>query len=68
LGRALADGGEEKSCSWLKDRYGFSWQNTPELLLHHLASQDPVKVQRVLGTFMTMRKLDIAAIEAALSA
>lgn len=59
-----ADGGEESMCGWLKDRFGFSWQVTPAAI-PDLLSGDPVRAGKAMGAVMTMRKLDLAAIEAA---
>ena len=65
---ALLDGGEESQCGWLKDRFGFSWQIVPKALPRLLADPDPAKAQRVLAAMMKMRKLDVAALEAAAAA
>lgn len=64
----LAGGGRESACGWLKDRYGFNWQVTPEPLLHILASGDQDKVARAMEQVMTMVKLDWPKIEAAVNA
>jgi predicted 3-demethylubiquinone-9 3-methyltransferase (glyoxalase superfamily) len=60
-----ADGGMESQCGWLKDKYGFSWQIVPEMLGGMLNDPDQDKVQRVTHAFLQMKKLDIAALEAA---
>lgn len=62
---ALADGGEEGPCGWLKDRFGVSWQIVPARLLELLADPDREKSQRVMSEMLTMRKLDIDALERA---
>jgi predicted 3-demethylubiquinone-9 3-methyltransferase (glyoxalase superfamily) len=59
-----ADGGEESMCGWLKDRFGFSWQVVPEML-YELTSDDPAKEKAVAEAIFGMRKLDIAALQAA---
>jgi predicted 3-demethylubiquinone-9 3-methyltransferase (glyoxalase superfamily) len=59
-----ADGGEESQCGWLKDKFGLSWQVTPAII-PELLSGDPVKAGKAMGAVMTMKKLDLAAIEAA---
>ncbi|MBX3593136.1 VOC family protein [Sphingomonas sp.] len=61
-----ADGGEESMCGWCKDRWGVSWQVTPDRLLE-LIYDNPDKdaARRAMTAMMTMRKIDIAAIEAA---
>ena len=58
------NGGEESACGWCKDRWGFSWQITPRRLLE-LTSQRGEAGKRAFQAMMTMRKIDIAKIEAA---
>ena len=60
-----ADGGTEVQCGWLKDKYGLSWQVVPEDINRLFAGPDPVATKRVWDAMMPMRKLDIAALEAA---
>jgi len=62
---ALTEGGQESQCGWLKDRFGLSWQIVPTALPRLLADPDAAKAQRVMAAMMTMRKLDVAALEAA---
>lgn len=63
---AIVDnGGEENACGWCRDRWGFFWQITPKLLLGLMADPDREKARRVFEAMMTMRKIDIAALEAA---
>lgn len=57
--------GAESACGWCKDRWGYSWQITPRALLDGMADPDPATRKRVFEAMMTMRKIDIAAIEAA---
>ena len=57
-------GGEESMCGWCKDRWGYSWQITPRRLLE-LTSSSGERGKRAFQAMMTMRKIDIAAIEAA---
>lgn len=61
----IADGGSESMCGWLKDRFGVSWQIVPEDLPRRLASTDRAAADRAMQAMMGMRKIDIAAIEAA---
>ena len=63
----IANGGVESACGWCKDRWGFSWQITPRRLLELTTSSDGVAAKRAFESMMTMRKIDIAAIEAAVS-
>lgn len=59
------DEGEESACGWCKDKWGVSWQITPRALLEAIHDPDPGAAKRAYETMMTMRKIDIAAIEAA---
>jgi predicted 3-demethylubiquinone-9 3-methyltransferase (glyoxalase superfamily) len=59
----IAGGGEEGPCGWLKDRFGVSWQVTPARMGEWM--KNPQTGRRVAGAFMQMKKLDIAALEAA---
>lgn len=63
--RLLAGGGQESQCGWLKDRYGLSWQVTPRQLIEISTSADKAQNNRVFAAMMTMRKIDVAAIERA---
>ena len=60
-----SNGGEESVCGWLTDRFGVSWQVAPTRLHEMMRSGDEAAVVRVTRAFMTMKKLDIAALEAA---
>jgi predicted 3-demethylubiquinone-9 3-methyltransferase (glyoxalase superfamily) len=60
------NGGEESACGWCKDKWGFSWQITPRVLLEATSNPDKVAAKRAFEAMMTMRKIDIAKIEAAL--
>jgi len=61
----IADGGAESMCGWCKDRYGVSWQVVPRKLLDMQMSGTPEQNERLWGALMTMRRLDLAALEAA---
>lgn len=56
-----ADGGEPGVCSWLKDKYGLSWQVQPHLLI----DPDKAKAERVMNAMMQMTKIDLAALKEA---
>ena len=62
---ALLDGGQPEQCGWLKDRYGLSWQVVPSGMEELFADSDPQRVQRAMQAMLGMRKLDIAALQAA---
>jgi predicted 3-demethylubiquinone-9 3-methyltransferase (glyoxalase superfamily) len=59
------DGGKEVACSWLKDKFGLSWQIVPRRLPELMSSSDPDVAKRVFEAMMKMVKIDIAAIERA---
>ena len=61
----VGNGGAESACGWCKDRWGFSWQIAPRALMQAMASPDRAAAKRAMEAMMTMRKIDIAAIEAA---
>ncbi|HET7765657.1 MAG TPA: VOC family protein [Burkholderiales bacterium] len=61
----LLQGGKESQCGWLKDRYGLSWQIVPTVLARLLSDPDAKKAKRVMEAMLKMRKIDIAALEAA---
>lgn len=63
--KLLAGGGTESVCGWLKDKFGLSWQITPTVLPEMLQDEDPEKAERVMAAMLAMRKIDIAALEAA---
>lgn len=58
------NGGEESACGWCKDRWGLSWQITPRVLTDALLAGGG-EAKRAFEAMMTMRKIDVAAIEAA---
>jgi predicted 3-demethylubiquinone-9 3-methyltransferase (glyoxalase superfamily) len=63
----LGEGGEHGPCGWLKDRYGFSWQVAPAGL-EDLMTGDDARRNRVMTALLGMRKLDLAALQAAAGA
>lgn len=66
LWNAIVDnGGRESDCGWCKDRWGVNWQITPRVLTQAYTSSDRAAAQRAFAAMMTMRKIDVAAIEAA---
>jgi predicted 3-demethylubiquinone-9 3-methyltransferase (glyoxalase superfamily) len=60
-----ADGGEESVCGWLKDRYGVSWQIYPRRLTELTTNADKKVSAKAMAAMMKQKKIDIAAIEAA---
>ncbi len=60
-----ADGGEEQPCGWVKDKFGLSWQVTPARLLELTTDPDPERAMRANQAMLQMKRIDIAAVEAA---
>ena len=63
----VSNGGKESECGWCKDRWGHSWQITPRRLMELTTSTDRAKARRAMEAMMTMKKIDIAALEAAVA-
>jgi predicted 3-demethylubiquinone-9 3-methyltransferase (glyoxalase superfamily) len=61
------NGGAESACGWCKDRWGFSWQITPRVLIEATTSRDKAAAKRAMDAMMKMKKIDIAAIERAVA-
>ncbi|MEU8957731.1 VOC family protein [Streptomyces sp. NPDC048518] len=61
----LSEGGEEGPCGWLKDKYGLSWQVVPTVLGELITDPDPERSQRAMQAMLGMKKLDVAALQAA---
>jgi predicted 3-demethylubiquinone-9 3-methyltransferase (glyoxalase superfamily) len=61
----VRNGGQESDCGWCKDKWGLSWQITPRALTDGLADPDRKAAKRVFDAMMQMKKIDVAAIEAA---
>ena len=60
----VENGGQESHCGWCKDRWGISWQITPRVLTEAMAAGGDV-AKRAFEAMMPMRRIDVAAIEAA---
>ncbi|PTW92435.1 hypothetical protein DBL07_21090 [Achromobacter mucicolens] len=61
----VSNGGQESDCGWCKDKWGVSWQITPRALLAAVTDLDQAAAKRAFEAMMTMKKIDIATIEAA---
>jgi len=61
----VRSGGQESACGGCKDKGGLSWQITPRALIAAIADPDRTAAKRAFEAMMQMRKIDIAAIEAA---
>jgi predicted 3-demethylubiquinone-9 3-methyltransferase (glyoxalase superfamily) len=60
----IGNGGQESACGWCKDRWGVSWQITPRVLTEAMAAGGD-RAKRAFAAMMDMKKIDVAAIEAA---
>lgn len=59
------NGGQESAGGWCKDQWGLSWQITPRVLTQAINDPDRAAAKRAFEAMMEMRKIDVAAIEAA---
>jgi predicted 3-demethylubiquinone-9 3-methyltransferase (glyoxalase superfamily) len=64
---ALTPGGDPKAqqCGWLKDKFGLSWQVIPDRFMELIQDPDAARAKRVMDAMMTMKKLDVPALEKA---
>lgn len=60
--KLIAGGGKQGPCGWVTDRFGVSWQVTPEHLPRWMADANPERVARVMTAMLQMTKLDLAAL------
>jgi predicted 3-demethylubiquinone-9 3-methyltransferase (glyoxalase superfamily) len=65
LWATLSEGGEQRECGWLKDKFGLFWQIIPAVFFKWVSDPDSAKVQRVMAAMMKLKKMDIARLEAA---
>jgi predicted 3-demethylubiquinone-9 3-methyltransferase (glyoxalase superfamily) len=63
----VGNGGAESACGWCRDKWGFFWQITPRVLLEAMDNLDRAAAKRAFEAMMTMHKIDVARIEAALA-
>ena len=61
----VGNGGQESECGWCKDKWGLSWQITPVALTTAITDPDSAAAMRAFDAMLQMKKIDIAAIEAA---
>ena len=64
----VGNGGQESQCGWCKDKWGVSWQITPRILAEAMDNADPARAKRIFEAMMKMKKIDVAALEAAANA
>ncbi len=62
---ALLEGGQAQACGWLKDKFGVSWQITPDILIDMIQDTDKEKAGRVMLAMMQMIKIDIPTLQKA---
>ena len=62
----VGNGGQESACGWCKDKWGLSWQISPSMLVKAVTDPNPAVAKRAFDAMMTMRKIDISIIEAAI--
>ena len=67
LTEALSAAPEAEQCGWVKDRYGLSWQIVPRRLLALMTDPDPGRAQRAMQAMLSMKRIDIAAVERAVA-
>ncbi|MDB5244185.1 MAG: 3-demethylubiquinone-9 3-methyltransferase [Parcubacteria group bacterium] len=60
----VENGGKESQCGWCTDRWGISWQITPRTLTDAMAAGG-AEAKRAFEAMMTMKKIDVDAIDAA---
>lgn len=60
----VGNGGAESECGWCRDRWGISWQITPRTLTAAMTAGG-AEAERAFAAMMTMRRIDVAAIDAA---
>lgn len=56
---------EAEQCGWLKDKYGVSWQVTPERMNEMMENGTEEQIARVTEAFLPMKKFDLAELERA---
>jgi hypothetical protein len=61
----VGNGGEESQCGWCKDKWGINWQITPIAMMKAFTGSDRAAAKRAFDAMMTMKKIDVAAIETA---
>ena len=61
----VGNGGQESQCGWCKDKWGVSWQITPRILIEATTNRNTAVAKRAFDAMMTMKKIDVATIEAA---
>lgn len=63
--KLTANGGEERDCGWVTDRWGMRWQITPKILMDLINGPDKEKGAKAFAAMMTMKRINIAEIKRA---
>lgn len=58
-----ANGGEEGSCGWCKDKYGLSWQVVPTEYFDLIHSEDPIIREKAMKNTLKQKKLILAELK-----
>ena len=61
----ISNGGEASACGWCKDQWGISWQITPVALTQAITSSNAAVAKRAFDAMLTMTKIDVGTIVAA---
>lgn len=61
----LSEGGEQRQCGWLKDKFGLFWQIVPTNMGELMAGKDPEKSKRAMTAMLQMTKLDMNVLKKA---
>ena len=62
---ALSAVPESEQCGWLKDKFGFSWQISPDWMDEMYTTGLPEAIRRVTQAFLQMKKIDAATLQKA---
>jgi predicted 3-demethylubiquinone-9 3-methyltransferase (glyoxalase superfamily) len=65
LWEKLCDGGTERQCGWVTDKFGVTWNVVPAGLRDVLHGDDDEGSQRAMAEMLKMNKLDINALRKA---
>jgi predicted 3-demethylubiquinone-9 3-methyltransferase (glyoxalase superfamily) len=58
-----ANGGEESSCGWCKDKYGLSWQVVPTEYFELIHSDDPKVREKAMKNTLKQKKLILSELK-----
>ena len=58
-----ANGGQESSCGWCKDKYGLSWQVVPVEYFDLINSDDPKVREKAMKNTLTQKKIILSELK-----